>query len=205
MLDAFYEEHAVPRETRETLAAYRTLLLKWQKAKNLVAPSTVDTLDTRHFLDSLQLIPILQRHGITGPILDMGSGAGFPGLVLALAGFGPVHLVESNGKKASFLRTVIRETGARAIVHNDRIESLTPFPIAAVTARACATLRQLVDWAEPFLSQNPTFILLKGEKCEEELTEARKSWDMDSAFFQSITDATGQIVVLENIRKAGPV
>lgn len=200
MLADFFEKHAVPRETQDTLAQYHALLIKWQKAKNLIAPSTVDEAKTRHFLDSLQLIPHIKAQQITGPVLDFGSGAGFPGLVLAIAGaslgLGPVHLVESNGKKASFLNTVIRETGARAVVHNERIEALDPFPIALVTARACASLGQLLDWSRPFLYHKPRYLFLKGEKVEEELTNAKKAWDISARTEPSLTDPSGRIVLI---------
>ena len=208
MLDRFYREHNVSRETQDALAHYKNLLIKWQKAKNLIAPSTVAEADRRHFLDSLQLIPTMKSLARTGPIMDIGSGAGFPGMVIALAGmengFGPVHLVESNGKKASFLQTVARETGRgqdqqSVFIHNDRIEKLEPMPVSIITARACATVSQLINWCRPFLFNKPVFVLLKGEKADQELTEAQKAWDMTVQRFQSISDPSGQILVLSEI------
>ena len=192
---------SVSRETLAKLDAYHTALIKWQKAKNLVAPSTLKEAPIRHFMDSAQLAPLLSAEGIDGPILDIGSGAGFPGLVLSIMGFGPVHLVESNGKKSSFLRTVIRETKAEALVHNDRIEALSPFPIAAVTARACATVVQLLDWSAPFLSKDTKMVLLKGAKWQEELTEAEKTWMMQCKAVPSKTDPTGRILILSELQR----
>ena len=194
----------VSRETMNQLETYHGLLLKWQKAKNLIAPSTISDAGTRHFLDSAQLSPILSDMAITGPILDIGSGAGFPGMVLSIMGHGPVHLVESNGKKASFLSTVIRETAANATVHNCRIEALKPFLVGCITARACATIAQLLNWGIPFIGKNTKMLLLKGSKWQEELTEAQERWTMQSETRQSVTDPTGRIVLLSDIVRKSP-
>ncbi len=189
----------VSRETQGRLAQYADLLLKYQRAKNLVAASTLDDLWRRHMLDSLQLLRHIPDQGAT--ILDIGSGAGFPGLVLAVAGVGPVHLVEANGRKCAFMRQVIRQTGANAVVHGARIEALSPFPVDIVTSRACAKVGQLLDWSAPFLGPSTRCLFLKGEKAPEELTDARQGWTLTAKSFDSLSDTTGQILALSDIAR----
>jgi len=193
----------VSRETLDGLKTYGDLLIKWQKAKNLVSNSTLDDIWRRHFLDSAQLAPLLKKtFGEKSlKILDIGSGAGFPGLVLAVMGLGTAHMVESNGRKCIFMRQVSRETGAKAQIHNIRIEELESFDVDIITSRACARITQLLDWARPFLVSNPEIWLLKGETAEEELTEARACWSMDVSCFDSLSDPSGVILRLRNINK----
>jgi 16S rRNA (guanine527-N7)-methyltransferase len=187
----------VSRETVERLQVYADLLVKWQAKINLVGPTTLPDLWRRHILDSAQLFGRLPA----GPVLDLGSGAGFPGLVLAIMGAGPVHLVESDARKCAFLREAARVTGAPAVVHNLRIEALAPFPIAAVTARALAPLAQLLDWAEPFLQQSVECLFLKGRNSEDELTQAGKTWMMKSERIPSLSDPSGLILHLCEVHR----
>ncbi|PCI63866.1 MAG: 16S rRNA (guanine(527)-N(7))-methyltransferase RsmG [Kordiimonadales bacterium] len=193
----------VSRETSEKLRTYGELLIKWQKTKNLVSNSTLDEIWKRHFLDSAQLAPKLRE--VFGEkqlsILDIGSGAGFPGLVLAAMGVGTAHMVESNGRKCIFMRQVVRDTGANAMIHNSRIEELDIFPVDIITARACAKILKLLDWAAPFLSATTEVWLLKGEKFEEELTEAKACWNMEISRYQSLSDPSGVILRLRDIEK----
>lgn len=193
----------VSRETSDKLQIYGDLLIKWQKAKNLVSNSTLDDIWRRHFLDSAQMVPHL--HDAFGnkklSILDIGSGAGFPGLVLGAMGVASANMVESNGRKCIFMRQVSRETGADAAIHNVRIEELEPFPIDIITSRACARISQLLDWAEAFLPQSPEMWLLKGESAEEELTEAQACWSMTVSRFDSLSDPSGVILRLCDIKK----
>lgn len=189
----------VSRETLARLEAYAELLRRWQERINLVGAATLGDLWRRHMLDSAQLLP----HLPSGPLLDMGSGAGFPGLVIAVLGRGPVHLVESDARKCAFLREAIRVTGATAQLHNARIEALKPFPVAAITARALAPLPQLLAWAAPFLASGVDCWFLKGATAEDELTLAAKVWMMRVTRLPSVTDPAGVILHLSEVRR-GP-
>lgn len=196
-IDDFSEAFPVSRETLERLKLYADLLVKWQARINLVGPATLPDLWQRHMLDSAQLA----AHLPPGPVLDLGSGAGFPGLVLAILRGGPVHLVESDARKCAFLREAARLTGAEAVVHNLRIETLKPFPVVAVTARALAPLGKLLDWAAPFLQQGVECLFLKGRTCEEELTQAAEHWNMAVERIPSLTDASGIILHLSEVHR----
>ena len=180
------------------LALYAGLLERWQKAVNLVAPSTIPDLWGRHMLDSAQLWPLLPP--ATKRLIDLGSGAGFPGLVLAILGVPEVHLIESDQKKAAFLREVARETAAPATVHCRRIETVEPFPVEIVTARALAPLPRLLELAAPFLEAGAIGLFLKGESAAEELTEARRQWTMTVTAEPSRTNPQGAILRVESLR-----
>jgi len=189
---------AVSRETAARLDAYVALLSHWQSIKNLVAPSTLDQIWTRHVFDSAQLLPYL---GEARVIADFGSGAGFPGLVLAILlaeqAEVTVHLVESNGRKASFLREAARITAAPAVVHPQRVEAFVAAPppgVALITARALAPLSELLALGEGLLKTGTRALFLKGQDVEQELTEATKSWRITCDLIPSLTDPTGRIV-----------
>src|SRR5690606_34129867 len=144
----------VSRETGDRLAIYADCLQRWAPAINLIARSTLPDLWRRHFLDSLQLLPLIRAEAGANPrIVDLGSGAGFPGMVLAIAGAGEVHLVEADAKKATFLREVARRTGASVTLHNCRIEALAPLAAEVATARALAPAERLLSWAQPHLAR----------------------------------------------------
>jgi 16S rRNA (guanine527-N7)-methyltransferase len=198
--EEFFAAVPVSRETADKLRLYAELLKKWQARINLVGPATVPDLWRRHFLDSAQLFP----HLPAGPVLDLGSGAGFPGLVLAILrgeGGDPVHLVESDGRKSAFLRESARLTAAPAVVHASRIEALKPFEIKAITARALAPVATLLTLAESFLTHSPKCLFLKGEKLEDELTGAAKDWKMTIERFASASDPNGFILSLKEVRR----
>jgi len=207
LADDLIRDFGVSRETLDKLQIYGELLIKWQKAKNLVSNATLDDVWRRHFLDSAQLVPLLQNiFGEKKPtILDIGSGAGFPGLVLGVMGGGTAHMVESNGRKCIFMRQVSRETSVKAQIHNARIEEIKPFQVNIITSRACARVGQLLDWATPFLAldgvRTPEMWLLKGETAEEELTEAQACWSMTVSRFDSHSDPSGVILRLCDIKK----
>ncbi|MCB9988011.1 MAG: 16S rRNA (guanine(527)-N(7))-methyltransferase RsmG [Rhodospirillales bacterium] len=210
----------VSRESLEKLKAYEALLHKWQKAVNLVSPNTLNEAWTRHFEDSLQLLPVILSvseesknpsvaalsHDDKKPLtlFDLGSGAGFPGLVLAIAR--PdinVHLVESDSKKCSFLKTVSRESSTPVTVHTARIESVDSESVPdVITARALASLDKLLGWCAKWADENPdlTMIFLKGEKTQEEITEARLSYSFDCKIIDSKTDPSGKILVITNLK-----
>ncbi len=200
--DDFARDIDVSRETLDNLKIYGDLLVKWQKAKNLVSNNTLDDIWRRHFLDSAQIIPHLRS--VFGEkqltIMDIGSGAGFPGLVLAVMGEAKAHMVEANGRKSIFMGQVSRETQANAQIHNCRIEDIKPFDVDIVTSRACAKISQLLTWAAPFLKENTEMWLLKGEGAEEELTEAQSCWSMSVEKYDSVSDPTGVILRLSTIK-----
>jgi 16S rRNA (guanine527-N7)-methyltransferase len=193
----------VSRETIFALDTYAGLLRKWQRAINLVSGATLDDLWRRHFLDSAQLLPLLPEGD--GHITDLGSGAGFPGLVLALLSGRPTNLVESDQRKAAFLGEVARATGCagRVRIHAARVEALKPWVSPVITARALADLTQLLDWASPFLSTVSVCIFPKGAKAEEELTAALRVWKMTVERVRSVTDPTGLILRLSHLERRG--
>ncbi len=193
----------VSRETLAALETYAALLRKWQKAINLVAASTLDDVWHRHFLDSAQLMPLLPEGD--APLVDLGSGAGFPGLVLALLSGRPTHLVESDQRKAAFLGEVARATGCagRVQIHAVRVEALKPWAAPVITARALADLSQLLEWSAPFVAADTVCVFPKGAKGEEELTGALRVWKMDIERRRSVTDPTGLILRLSHLERRG--
>lgn len=197
----FQSQTGVSRETMENLVLYADLLKKWQPAKNLIANSTLDVMWSRHFWDSAQMCVHLRRVHGEKPLsfLDIGSGAGFPGLVLSIMGLGPVTLVESNGRKCAFMRQVAMATGANARVENKRIEDVSSSSFDIITSRACASVEQLLDWGRPFIHENLEFWLLKGENVDKELTAAQELWNMSVEKFKSETDPGGTILRLSGI------
>ena len=195
----------VSRETEERLDRYVELLLHWQSKVNLVSPSTLRELWTRHVADSLQLIPLAPQARIWA---DLGSGGGFPGLPIALAGevVTRVHLIESNGKKAAFLREAVRVTGARAVVHQERAEKFGESCaeiVHVVTARAVAPLKTLCDQAFPLLRRGALGIFPKGQDVDVELTHAAKYWRLDADKVPSKTNPAGSIVVIRSLEPIG--
>lgn len=198
---AFAEVSGVSPDTLSRLEAYVAALIKWQKRINLVSRTTLDDVWARHILDSSQLHALLPK--TTAPVvLDMGSGAGFPGLVLAIMGGCTVHMVESDTRKCAFLREVIHLTQANtAVVHNKRMEDMDPFPVDVVTSRALASLDKLLGLADGYLGTDTICLFLKGQKAQEELTESLKNRTMATELIQSQTDPSGTILKLSEIKK----
>ncbi len=190
----------VSRETIERLESYVALLESWQRRLNLIGESTRHDIWQRHLLDSAQLYPLLPDGG--EKLLDIGSGAGLPGLVLGIMGVPEVHLVESNRRKAAFLREANRITGAGAVIHNQRIESLEAFAVDIVTARAVAKVNELLDYAAPFIQERTVCLFLKSGSAHEEVRGALRSRAMRATYTPSITDPRGIVVRLEDIRHA---
>ena len=195
----------VSRETEARLDRYVELLLEWQARTNLVAPSTLPHLWTRHVSDSLQLVSLAPSAKVW---VDLGSGGGFPGVVLACAlaetPGGHVHLIERNAKKAAFLREALRVTLSPGTVHLADIgDSVERFAGLAncVTARALAPLHQLIGFAEPLLKQGAKALFLKGQDVEAELTEATKYWSIKPKLHSSRTGGNGWIVELDAIER----
>ena len=196
--EQFQAETGVSRETLDRLRIYAALLEKWQARINLVGPATLPALWRRHMLDSAQLFPLLPPG--TPRLIDLGSGAGFPGLVLAILGVPEVHLVESDLRKGAFLREVARQTAAPVTVHSARIEALPDLKAPVVTARALAALPKLLDLAVPLLEPNGQCLFLKGQNIEEELTSARKIWIFDVDRSPSRTDVSGIVLRVREVR-----
>jgi 16S rRNA (guanine527-N7)-methyltransferase len=190
----------VSRESQERLAEFLALLFRWQGHMNLVAPSTLSTVWSRHVLDSLQLLPHLK--GPDGAIADLGSGGGFPGIVLAITSGRHVQMHEANARKAAFLREALRLTGATGDVTLGRLEDAPPpraWHYAFVTARALAPLPELLQLAEPFLRSGATGLFHKGKDLTQELTESAKSWRIKADSFPSSTDSEA---VLLHVKEA---
>jgi 16S rRNA (guanine527-N7)-methyltransferase len=253
----------VSRETLQRLEIYAALLVKWQAKINLVGPATLPDLWRRHFLDSAQLLPLLDaplpplwgkvgmggdaapgesdqtagearalRRGSPLPtppklaalakapypspargagekvLVDLGSGAGFPGLVLAIMTDWRVHLLDSDQRKCAFLRQVALDCGVltQVTIHPKRIEQVTGIAADVVTARACAPLGELLALAEPFIGEKGTGLFLKGAQAEEELTQAQRHWTMRLGRRESISDSAGVILIVRHLqRKASDV
>ena len=195
----------VSRETEARLDRFVELLLQWQAKTNLVAPSTLPHLWTRHIADSLQLLTLAPSAKVW---VDLGSGGGFPGVVLACAladtSGAVVHLVERNARKAAFLREALRVAGARGVVHGKRIEDIVDSlagPIDCVTARALAPLHELVGFAEPLVRRGAKAFFLKGQDVGAELTDATKYWNIQPILHASLTGGQGWIVELDSIAR----
>lgn len=207
-LALFSDSREIAPEVIARLDRFVAVLLQWQATTNLVAPSTLPELWTRHVADSLQLVPLASgaKHWV-----DLGSGGGFPGLVIACAiadiPGAAVHLVESNLKKAAFLREAVRVTGAPVKVHAVRIEdSVDHFaePVEIVTARALATLEKLVESAYPLLTRGAEALFLKGRDVDVELTAASKCWTIDAELIPSVTNSFGRIVRVRSVERLRP-
>ncbi len=190
----------IPPAMLERLRIYEALLRKWQRTINLVGPTTHDAIWIRHFADSIQVsdaAPEARRW------LDLGSGAGFPGLVTAIRyaddPTATVHLIESDQRKCAFLGGVSRETGARAIIHCGRIEAILPeldAPIEAISARALAPLPVLLDYAGKLIENGATGVFSKGEQAEAELTDSRLTDRFSITSLASRTSPLARILVV---------
>jgi 16S rRNA (guanine527-N7)-methyltransferase len=202
---AFAEAFKVPRETIHRLARFAELLAHWQKHTNLIAPSTLPTLWSRHFADSAQLATLARNARLW---LDLGTGAGFPGLVIAILKTGTpdfrMHLVESNRKKCAFLAEVACATRAPVDIHAMRIEDLaqsanrlTP---DVVSARALAPLSRLFELAAPFFAPDTRGFFLKGREAEAEVQAAKAEWDFTARLMPSVTSANSYIVEVTALR-----
>lgn len=203
-LNLFHVEH-LSEKIKNNLEIYKSLLLKWQKAINLVSRGTLDNIWTRHIEDSLQLIPFLKGSSV----LDIGSGGGFPGMVLAMVSqeveflkqFNinecfDVTCVDSDQRKMLFLSEIARQTSTKANIVNDRIENIDG-KFDTVTARGFAELKVLIGFAKKYSDYG---VFLKGEKIQQEIKDAQKFFDFEYEIFNSITDKSGRIIVVYNIK-----
>lgn len=186
----------------ERLEIYARLLLRWNARINLIARADEAELWQRHILDSAQLADLLPAEADV--CIDLGAGAGFPGLILALMTTWRVHLVEADQRKAAFLREAVRETGANATVHAVRAEALDLAPVPVVTARALAPVTVLLALAQPLLRTGGICLLPKGRAADSELTAASQQWHMRVERFPSRTSPGATLLRISEIRRAGP-
>lgn len=199
------EKYNVSCETIAKLKQYENLVKEWNNKFNLVSKSSVEELWNRHIIDSLQLVQFIQN---TDKVLyDFGSGAGFPAIVLAIVAEQQfpnlqINLVESIGKKATFLNTVKSELDLQnvEVLHN-RIEKLKSVPADIISSRALAALPKLLEYAKPFCTKNTRLIFPKGAIWEDEINAAKEKWNFDYEVVQSITDETGHILNISNVRR----
>lgn len=199
--EEFAKATHVSRETLARLKAYVGLLTEWNTRHNLVSKNSLEDVWQRHVWDSAQLMRFVPES--TNNLVDLGSGAGFPGLVLAAmlrdqAGFRTV-LYESVAKKCAFLAAAAERMQLAVEVRNTRMEEARPEPFDLVTARACAPLAKLLGYARPFQGPHTTNLFLKGQNVEGELTEARTSWKLNVVRHKSLTDSSGIILEIRNI------
>jgi len=192
----------VSRETIERLDVFVELFQRWQNAVQLVAPSTLSKLWTRHIADSLQLVDLAPGAKIWA---DLGTGGGFPGLIVAIALKEQVgvivHLIESDQRKAAFLQEAGRVLNAPVKVHFQRIESVAKQVapnLDIVTARALAPMTRLIELAYPFMKEGAKGLFLKGQYVDKELTEATKSWNIKWTVVPSRTEIKGKIVIVDS-------
>jgi 16S rRNA (guanine527-N7)-methyltransferase len=202
------ETFGVSRESLDRLEAYVALLSQWQGRINLIGPASPGEIWTRHVADSLQLLPLIGSK--PGRLVDLGSGAGLPGLVLAIAlpegSDSDVHLIESNGKKVAFLRQAARITKTSARIHQGRIEQMGAATVGGVadviTARALAGLDALVAMAAPFAGSHTRALFYKGQNVDRELTKTTKSWRIEARKHPSRVDPSGCIVEIRGFEGA---
>jgi 16S rRNA (guanine527-N7)-methyltransferase len=195
--DGFAALSGVSRETLARLEAYAGLLVNWSARINLVGAATLGDLWRRHFLDSAQLLPHVPAG--TQSLVDLGSGAGFPGLVLAILGVPGVELIEADSRKCAFLREAARIAAAPVQIRNARIEAVPPHVADVVTARGCAPLDRLLPLAQRFIGPGTVCLFPKGERTAQELTASRQAWTMDVTCHDSRTDPRGIILCLRRV------
>ena len=196
----------VSRETYDKLSLFQTTLIKWQKSINLISKNTIENTWERHFLDSAQLYKFVRD--IEGNIIDFGSGAGFPGMVLAIMGKKNIHLVESDHKKCVFLKEIAMLTETDITIHNCRIEELNFLNVDLVTCRALASLKKLIHYVEIFINKSlgerkqlPKLLFLKGKSYYSEISELSKIKKISFEEYPSITDKDGRILYINKVDK----
>jgi 16S rRNA (guanine527-N7)-methyltransferase len=181
----------------ERLEAYAALLITWSARVNLVGRATLDDLWRRHFLDAAQLLPLVPAG--TQSLADLGSGAGFPGLVLAILGVPGVELIEADSRKVAFLREAARLTSTGVTIRGCRIEAVPPRAMDVITARACAPLDRLLALSQRLMGPHSICLFLKGARVEEELTAAGKAWTMTVSRYPSRADPGGSVLLLQQV------
>lgn len=190
----------LPGDLGPRLDSFAEILTRWNSRINLVSPRDLPHLWDRHIADSLQLASLIPPGGVR--LADLGSGGGFPGLIIAIATDADVTLIESDQRKAAFLREAARAAGARVTVLARRIEEVDIPPVQVVTARALAALPQLLDWSSRLLAPDGFCLFLKGRNVDDELTSAAADWHMAISRLPSRTNADGTILKLGEITRA---
>jgi len=196
------EKYNVSRETYDKLKAYETALKEWQNKFNLVSNSSLDDAWNRHFKDSVQLFKYIPEKAKI--MLDFGSGAGFPGMVLAILASEKmpalkVRLIESIKKKTVYLNAVKELCGINVQIINDRIENLHTYSADVITSRAMCNLNDLLFYANKFSNRKTVLIFPKGKSYKEELSAARKNWDFECNVFENEINPEGVILVISNL------
>ena len=200
--EAFAAAANVSRETLERLKTYAVLLQDWNTRHNLVSRASLDDLWQRHFWDSAQIASLIPSTAKT--LVDLGSGAGYPGLVLAeLRPDLSVTLIESTAKKCRFLTAARDAMGLRTEIRQSRIEEMAPKPFDVITARACAPLVDLLAYAQRFWGRDTRALFHKGQNLAAELTQARKSWRIESEQHASRSDPSGIILEIRELQRVG--
>jgi len=198
--DDFLKYQSVSRETYSRLQEYVRLLEKWQKTINLVAQKSLEEVWTRHIIDSTQL---LEQISPQDKVADLGSGAGLPGLVLAIMGVKDMTLIESDTRKSVFLKEAARAMGVNVQIINSRVEETDISKFTVITARGFAPLNELIEKLKKTLKSDSSILLLKGKSYDSEMRLAKQEWIFDEEVFPSVTDKDGVIISLKNIRKRG--
>lgn len=199
--EGFRQRSGVSRETLSRLVQLEALLNRWNPRINLVARSTLSAFWSRHVLDSWQLVPLVP--GGAASWIDLGSGGGFPGLVVAACHGARVTLIESDARKCAFLREAARTMGLEITVVNRRIETVTDLQADIVSARALAPLPPLLELAAPFMRDNSLGLFLKGQDVESELTAATKCWKFSWERHESLSDGAGAILLVRGLQHHG--
>ncbi len=204
MYESFCTKVFVSRETYEKFCIFQEILIKWQKSINLISKDSIKNIWIRHFLDSAQLFSFIKD--IKGNIIDFGSGAGFPGLILAIMGKKNIHLVDSDHKKCVFLKEVSILTDVDVTIHNCRIENLNFINVDLITSRALAPLNKLINYVEIFTNKSttkkhksPKMLFLKGKSWNKEILELNKTKKIKYQEFPSLTDNYGRIIYIDKI------
>ena len=191
----------VSRESLMRLEALVSVAAVWQERINLISPSTLPEIWHRHVLDSAQLIPLLPKNTIR--IADLGSGGGFPALVLAAVHAAEIHMFEANAKKVAFMEEALRKMGVTAVVHRQRLEQNIAPPnmpdVQVVTARAFAPLTELLGYAAPFMAKGAKGLFHKGQDVDTELTAAAKAWNITALKHSSLTDSRAVILEVKEL------
>jgi len=197
--DNFLKYKNVPRGTFLRLECFVELLKKWQKTINLISDSTISDVWIRHIIDSIQLYD----HITDDAVVDIGSGAGFPGMILAILGIKNMTLVESDTRKTSFLREAARVTNTTVTIINKRAEEISLGEFSIVTARGCASILSLFNMLQNTLNNSHNILLLKGKNYINEIKEAQKEWSFDCKATPSITDNEGVVLSLTHLHRQG--
>ena len=201
--EKFLAAYAVPHETIHRLSVYEKLLIEWNEKFNLVSASTLPQIWSRHFFDSAQLLEYIPQSAKS--LADMGAGAGFPGLVLAIMAQDlgrDLHIteIESTGKKADFLQAVVDELKLNVTIRRDRVENIRDLKPDVVTARALKALPELLKYANYLVHKDTLCLFPKGKNAVEELTEAKKCWTFTVDIHPSRSDDSGSILVMQELR-----